>query len=216
MKSKTIFYLVIAGITILSLIGIGAMASSKNQEKESKRNEIFSISDKDWIYAKNDSKVTLIEYLDFQCPACANAYPMVSKIKEEYKDKIQYIVRHYPLSSHPYGFEASQTAEAAGLQGKFWEMHDLLFKNQKNWATAEDVEATFRTYAQELGLDINKFDVDYASQVTLDRIKSDSQNGSTIGVNSTPTFFLNNRKIDNPGNIEEFRRIIDEELSKQK
>lgn len=215
MKSKTIFYLVLGVITVLSLIGLGALASSKSQEKELKKDEVFAINDKDWIYAKNDSKVTLIEYLDFQCPACANAYPMVSRIKEEYKDKIQYIVRHYPLSSHPYGFEASQTAEAAGLQGKFWEMHDLLFKNQKTWATAEDVEATFRTYAQELGLDMPKFDSDYSSQVTKDRIKSDSQNGTNIGVNSTPTFFLNSRKIENPGNIEEFKRILDDELSKQ-
>lgn len=215
MKSKTIFYITIAVITVISLIGLGAIASSKTQEKESKKNEIFAINEKDWVYSKNGSKVILIEYLDFQCPACANAYPMVSRIKEEYKDKVQYVVRHYPLSSHPYGFEASQAAEAAGQQGKFWEMYDLLFKNQRVWSVADDVEATFRFYAEELKLDMNKYDIDYAAQATKDRIRSDSQNGTSLGVNSTPTFFLNNRKIENPGNIEEFRRILDEELSKQ-
>lgn len=214
MKSRIIFYITIVAITVIALIGLGSVASSKTQEKESRKNEIFAINEKDWVYSKNNSKVTLIEYLDFQCPACANTFPMVSKIKEEYKDKIQYVVRHYPLPSHPYGFEASQAAEAAGQQGKFWEMHDILFKNQRTWSIADDVEATLRSYALDLKLDMTKFDSDYLSQTTKDRIRNDSQNGTSLGVDSTPTFFLNNKKIENPGNIEEFRRILDEELSK--
>lgn len=214
MNSKGIFYGLVGLILIISVIGLASVSSNRSQEEKEKEQAILSVKEDDNVYSRNESKVALVEYLDFQCPACASTYPMVNKIKDEYKDKIQYILRHYPLSIHRFGFEASMAAEAAGKQGKFWEMVEVLFANQRTWAasSSDQIESIFKGYAQELELDIDKFISDYNSQEVKDRVRRDMTEGTEIGVNSTPTFILNGKVISNPRNIEEFRSLIDKEL----
>src|SRR5690606_17044329 len=119
----------------------------------------------DHVRNSRELKVSLIEYGDFQCPSCASFYPIVRQLKETYNEQVSFVFRHFPLiSMHPNAFAASRAAEAAGNQGKFWEMHDKLFETQSSWGQVSvNQQSLFEQYAQELGLDMEKFKTDYAS-----------------------------------------------------
>ena len=162
----------------------------------------------DWVKGAplKDAKVTLIEYSDFQCPACAVYYPMVKQLGQEFKN-VSIVYRHFPLSQHANARVAAQASEAAGQQGKFWEMHDMLFDNQNSWAGSTSAEQTFTAYAQTLGLEMEKFKTDYNSSETKTKIQADYQSGVSE-IDGTPTFFLNNKKIKNPQSYADFRSII--------
>lgn len=143
-------------------------------------------------HTKGDAKaaVTLVEFSDFQCPACAAAKPTVDAILNQYKDKIYFAYRHYPLDQHPLGEPAARAAEAAAKQGKFWEMYDLLFTNQASFS-----EDKFRELAAGLKLDMDKFKADYQSPEVKNLVFADRAAGDKLGVNATPTFFLNGQKL---------------------
>lgn len=152
----------------------------------------------DHVFGKADSKIIMIEYADFQCPGCTAAAPNLKPIYEAYKDHVAFVYRNFPLTSaHPHAFAAAATAEAAGLQGKYWEMHDLLFQNRDTWApmTAEARNTTFEGYASQLGLSIDQFKSDLASKKVADKINTDRALGIKVGVDSTPTLYLNGRKV---------------------
>lgn len=168
----------------------------------------------DWVRGKKNAKVTLIEYGDFQCPACGTYYPMVRQIVEEYGDRIQFAFREYPLGTiHPYGNLAAQAAESAGLQGKFWEMYDKLYENQQSWSRGSDVKQSFATYAQSIGIDTSQWQREMESAVVKSKIKTDVASGDTGGVDGTPSFYLNNVKIENPRSVDGFKKILDAALS---
>lgn len=162
----------------------------------------------DWIKGAplTDSGVTLIEYSDFQCPACGAYYPLVKQIIKDFPN-LTVVYRHFPLAQHGNARIAAQAAEAAGKQGKFWEMHDLLFDNQRFWSEEKNAESIFKTYAQKLALDMDKFKADFDSGEVKNKIEADVQSG-TAQINGTPTFFLNNQKIENPQSYEQFKKII--------
>ena len=174
----------------------------------------------DHVKGNADSKVVLVEYADFQCPGCASAFPKIKSISEEYEDQIAVVMRNFPLTSiHPHALAAAATAEAAGKQGKFWQMHDLLFANQSSWSSqnARQRTETFLGFARQIGLDENKFTQDQASAEVSQKIGFDQALGRKSDVSSTPTFFLNGKQIEQSvwGNDEEFRKVIDAELEKQ-
>lgn len=153
----------------------------------------------DQVYGSKDQKVVLIEYGDYQCPACASVHVPLKALTEKYKDKLTFVFRNYPLTNiHPNALAASTAAEAAGLQGKFWEMHDKLYETQDDWkAVATDKrEAVFAGYASELGLDAEKFKTDLKSADISAKISRDRSAGGKAGVSSTPTFVLDGVKID--------------------
>jgi protein-disulfide isomerase len=154
-----------------------------------------AVTASDWIRGNINAKVTLVEYSDFQCPACAAAEPTLEMLLKEFGDKIQLIYRHYPLMGHPYSQNAARAAEAAGKQGKFWEMHDLLFKNQTIWSNSNNIDETFIFYAQTLNLDKDKFISDSKSTETQKNIDEDFASGNRSNINGTPTFFLNGQKL---------------------
>ena len=175
--------------------------------------EFPAISGDDHVKGAATSTVTLVEYLDFECEACGAYYPLVKQLEAEYGDRVTFVARYYPLPGHRNALPAAYAAEAAGLQGKFWEMHDLLFTRQKDWgekpiATPE----VFESFAQELGLDMTKFKADVASAEIAARVKRDQDAGNQLGVKSTPTFFLNGKKIQNPQSYEAFKALLDAEL----
>jgi len=152
----------------------------------------------DIVYGNASSKVLLIEYGDFQCPGCAAAYPQLSQIKEMYKDQIGFVFRHFPLTTiHPNALAAATVAEAAGLQGKFWEMHDKLYENQTSWSDIDPSkrEDVFTGYAKELSLDMDKFTEDLASSKVTNKVARDRAFGNKVGVSSTPTVFINDTKL---------------------
>lgn len=154
----------------------------------------------DHVFGSTDQKVTLIEYGDFQCPACGSAYPNVKEVTETYKDKVTFIFRNLPLTSiHPNARAAAAAAEAAGLQGMYWNMHDELYQNQNDWSNAASDKrlSYFETYAKTAGVkDIEKFKADMNSKGVNDKLNFDLALSKKIGASATPTILLNGKKIE--------------------
>jgi len=168
------------------------------------------------IQGKGSSGVTLVEYGDFQCPVCGRYYPIVKQIEAKYNDQIRFQFRNYPLTNiHPNAFSAARAVEAADMQGKFWPMHDALFETQEQWGRLEDASSFFGGLATRIGLDSAKFKKDYASSAANDRINADLTAGKKLGVEGTPTFFINGKKIKTPQSFEEFSKVIDEAIANQ-
>src|SRR2546425_2518317 len=140
--------------------------------------------------------VTLEEFGVFECPPCGNLHPILKTIESEYGSRWRVIFRDFPLSPpHVHAVAAARAAEAAGLQGKFFEMHDLLYENQKTWADAFDVRPLFEGYARKIGLDVERFKRDQTNEIVERRITLDGSRGHSLGVKSTPTIFLNGVEI---------------------
>jgi protein-disulfide isomerase len=153
----------------------------------------------DHVFGKKDSKAVLVEYGDFQCPGCGGAHPQIKAISEEYKDKITFIFRNFPLTSiHPNARAAAAAVEAAGLQGKYWEMHNIVFENQQNWenATTEQRDGLFAEYAVEAGANKDQFTKDLANPNIDKKISFDQALGKKVNVSGTPTFYLNGTVLD--------------------
>ena len=174
----------------------------------------MKISDQDWMKGNSGAQVSLVEYSDFQCPACAAYYPFVRRLEEELGEKLKVVYRQFPLiSAHPNAYPAARASEAAGNQGKFWEMHDILFERQEEWSAQVDAKENFVTYAKEIGLDEAQFLADYDSDIVKDRVNEDISSGNDFEVNATPTFFLNGRKMAAPANYEGFKSLVNGEFS---
>jgi len=141
------------------------------------------------------ARVTVEEFSDFQCPACAGVEPGLRRLMNEYKDRVNFVFRNYPLQMHKYAFLAARAAEAAGAQGKFWEMHDMLYDKQDEWSKAMEPRVQFDSYATRLGLDVQKFKADMERQDLADRIRADMMRGNSLGVKGTPTVYLNGREL---------------------
>lgn|SRR3989344_443884 len=209
---KKIMYSVIGTILLAGgLYGAWKMTSKPTEIKQIN----FTFSKNDRIKGNKDSKVILIEYSDFQCPACKAYFPLVKQIADTFKDKAAIIYRHFPLPQHQNAQKAAYSAESAGNQGKFWEMHDLLFKNQENWSDKSNIDELLLSYAKELKLDEEQFKKDIASKKIHDKVDTDVSSGQEAGVNSTPSFFLNGEKLDNPSNFETFKKIIEKAVDSQ-
>ncbi len=165
-------------------------------------------------YGKLDSKVTLTEFVDFQCEACYAYYPYVKQLKEEYKDRVRFEVRNFPISSgHQHARMAATYAEAAARQGKFWEMHDMIFEGQKVWAGSQAPNQYFDQYAEQIGLDMARLKSDIESESVRNVINTDLADVQKLGGNGTPTFVLNGKKIENPGaSYEKLSSVLDEAL----
>lgn len=179
------------------------------------------------LYGKEDSSVKVVEYGDFECPACGYYYSIVDQLKEKYKDQISFQFRNFPLTQiHRNALAAHRAAEAASNQGKFWEMYDLLYTNQETWngpSSADSVGITtaqainvFEGYAEQLGLNMEQFKADSSSSAVLDIINADTDEGKKLGISGTPTFFINGRKIEESENVttlDAFSKLIDAELA---
>ncbi len=164
---------------------------------------------------KGSTGVTLREFGDFQCPACGQYYPIVKQIVNEYNDKITFQFSNFPLVQiHQNAMSSARAAEAAGLQGKYWEMHDLLYQQQSMWSSSSSATSIFNQYAAQLGLNVEKFKTDYASPAVLNTINADIKAAQQIGATGTPTFVLDGKKIDTPPTtIEGFRKVLDDAIA---
>src|SRR5436190_22810753 len=146
---------------------------------------------------KVSSPVVLEEYGDYQCPPCGQLYPELKQIEKEYGDQVKIVFHHFPLMKmHKNALAAAHAAEAARNQNKFWEMHDLLYRNQKDWTELADPRPVFVSYAKQLGLKLDAFNRDLESNVIDQKISADIQRGSAQGVTGTPTVFLDSRLVD--------------------
>jgi len=143
-----------------------------------------------------DAPVTLEEFGDFECPPCKLLHPVLQTMEHEFGDRLRVIFREFPLvPTHQHALNAARAAEAAGLQGKFWEMHGLLYDNQKTWHEAFDARPIFESYAVKIGLDLARYRRDLGSQIVEQRIFLDGKRAHSLGVKGTPTVFLNGREV---------------------
>ena len=150
------------------------------------------IGQDDHIIGEPDATITLIEYGDYQCPDCGIAYPLIKTLMQEFRNKLRFVFRNFPLQEHPEAMIAAQTAEAAGHQHKFWEMHDLIYEHQDKLNGNIMID-----FAKRLNLNIEQFKKDRNSSDVLSKIESDLESGQRSGVHGTPTFFINDKKIAN-------------------
>lgn len=152
----------------------------------------------------------LVEFLDFECGPCRAAAPLMEELKEEYGDRITFVQRHFPLPGHQNSGTAALAVEAAAQQGKYEPMAARIFETQPQWANKNDSQAAlFRTFAQELGLDMTQYDAAIADEGTQDRIRKDVNDGTALGVNGTPSFFLDGKKLTLKSE-EQFRKLLDD------
>lgn len=174
---------------------------------------VTAVTEGDWVRGAENAKLELIEYGDFQCPACAAYEPLLLQAQADFKDSLVFAYRQFPLMQiHPNGLPSAKASEAAGKQGKFWEMHDLLYKEQEKWSDTAEPKKVFTGYAKTLGLDIARFSADFDSKETEAAIQEDFTGGLKLGVQGTPTFFLNGKKISNPSNYQDFKAQLEDAL----
>jgi protein-disulfide isomerase len=202
---------VLIGLLVLVLT-IAKLASTPPKSDLPAFPTSVEITPSDWIKGPRSSAVVLIEYSDFQCPACRNAEPMIRDMQNEFGDRVLFAYRHFPLRQHMFAGLAARAAEAAGRQDKFWEMHDLLFEGQERWSIQGHPEETFIEYARKLGLDVGRFRSDMASQESVAAVQEDVRTGTRAGVDHTPSFFLNGEMIRNPRNRDEFKNVLNQAL----
>ncbi len=163
--------------------------------------------------ASKSAKVTLVEFGDYQCPACGASHPIVEQLLKEYEGKVNFVFRNYPLPMHPNAMIAAVAAEASGSQGKYFEMHRELFGNQSEWAESKNPMEHFTNYADSIGLDTVKFIKDVEDKKFEDKIKKDITDGNSVGVNATPTFFINGQKQSGGLPYDQFKIKLDEALN---
>ncbi len=182
-------WIILTIVTVL-LFG-GAIVYSKNANE--KNNQGVTVVDH--IKGNPEAAVTLTEFSDFQCPACASFQPVVTELMAQYGDRLRFEYKHYPLPIHNYAQQAAVAAEAASQQGKFFEFHDTLFQNQQQWSTSATPQALFVQYAKDLGLDVEKFKMHQNSSVLRDEVRKDLAEARELGLTGTPTFFLNGERM---------------------
>lgn len=203
---KQRIFLGVSILLILALCILGLIKLANNNPS------IPFLIEKDIRIGNRNAKTVLVEYSDFECPACATYHLFVKQLLKDFDGKILFVYRFFPLPQHQNAMPSAKAAYAAGLQNKFWEMQDLLFNNQSEWVEQKEADKVFEKYAKLLNLNMAKFKTDFNSKETKEKIENDFQGGEKAGINSTPTFFLNNKQIQNPGSFEEFRQIIEAAL----
>lgn len=175
--------------------------------------DILAIAADDHMKGNPDAKVTLIEYLDFECEACGAYYPLIKQLGTEFPNDLRIVTRYFPLPGHKNSMTAAIAVEAASKQGKYWEMHDKLFETQETWGNKQmPTPQVFEQYAQEIGLDIEKFKADVADPTTKARVLRDFDASEKLGNNSTPSLFVQSKKIQNPRSYEAFKELIQSEI----
>jgi len=173
----------------------------------------FTITAEDHVRGSSQPQVVLLEFGDFQCVACSAYHPLLKQIVGEFGDRLAMVYRHFPLNQiHPNADLAARASEAAGRQGRFWEMHDLLLERQTEWSDSQQARAIFMQYATNLRLNIDQFNRDLDDSTLRQQVADNYSEGFRSGVNSTPTFFLNGEKINNPRSLEEFKNAINQAL----
>ena len=213
MNTKRIIFW-IAFLVVLGLIAWGLVVAMNRPVHNQPHLGIPSdVTVADHVRGPIGAPVTVIEYSDFQCPACALYYPVVEQLIAS-STNVRVVYRHFPLypKPHPNAMIAAQAAEAAGKQGKFWEMYHFLFPGQNTWADLSQEKALdiFRGYATDIGLNISQYNTDFDSPEVKAKITADRTEGDALGINGTPTFFVNGKAIVNPKGYEAFKKIIDE------
>ena len=211
---------IMAGIIVATLLivvgGAIFMGGSQTPSTSSQKIDTTLLIKKTSHQTAPSAKNQLVEFGDYQCPACGAYHPIVKKIIQTYGSKLTVVFRNYPLTQHKNARIAAEAAEAAGIQGKFWEMHDMIYENQDKWSESDKPLEIFSEYAKSLGIDVSVFQKDVDEKKYENIITGDQSDGNAAGVNSTPTFFLNGEKVDTNSirDYPSFKTLIDSQLKK--
>ncbi len=209
-KSRNRFF-IWGGAFIAIALSVFVIVNGSANNTTSQDLDTTPITEDDWVKGNPEAKVELIEYSDFQCPACSNMHYLLKEIVGEFGNHIKFAFRHFPLRSiHNKADIAGQAANAAGYQGRFFEMHDLLFEEQHDWAkqSVEEAAQTFMGYAESLGLDMEQFKEDLTSKDNIEAMNDAYDHAFDVKLNATPTLFLNGKKLDVPRQFDDFRELI--------
>jgi protein-disulfide isomerase len=201
-------------ILVIAVIGFGGMKFWKWINTPTvPQTDLLVLNENDHIKGNPDAATTLIEYADYECPACAVYAGYVNQLDEELGENFKLVFRNLPLVSiHKNAIPAAKAAEAADAQGKFWDMHNKLFEAQSEWESESNPMNKFVDYANDLGLDIEKFQTDYDSSQVQDKVNADLLNANQLRLNSTPTFFLDGTKITVPADYSGFRKLVEDAI----
>jgi protein-disulfide isomerase len=209
---------VIVGIVALAAIGGGAMLyRAKRPSILATTTQASTGGAELHIRGDRNAPVTLEEFGDYQCPPCGKIAAPLQQIEKDYGSKLCVVFHHYPLAVHAHAREAASAVEAAALQGKFWEMHDTVYREQAIWSKAENTSGLFAGYAGLIGLDVERFKRDAAGEEVKERIDRDVKSGERVGVKATPTFFVNNEVVEIASGdpVQHIRDAIDAALKKK-
>jgi protein-disulfide isomerase len=213
MEKKNIIWAVLSTLAVFAFLTVFYVLSIGEQQKVYK--EINTVNNDDHVKWSAKKQKVLVEYSDFQCPACKNFHEYLRSLEATTSSaigipqKVTLVFRNFPLYEiHPVSLEAAYAAEAAGKQGKFWEMADLLYANQSEWIN-KNYNQLFVEYAKQLGLDPERFNKDIKSQEVKDKVKKDMTSGTNIGINATPTFFLDGKKLGDFSSFDEFKKLLE-------
>lgn len=212
-------------VTIAILLGAAFLLGDNKGNSADNQTQVAKVADASLLVrpdshkieaASKSASVTMVEFADFQCPGCGNFYPLSKRLQADYRGKVTFVFRHYPLVQlHKNAMTAALAAEAAGKQGKFWEMHDKLFEDQKDWQASDKPLNIFVGYAKDLGLDVDAFRESVESKEFTDKIQKDVNDGNATGVTSTPTVFINGYKQLQVFDEQSLRQALDESLKKK-
>jgi len=215
--NKQIFIFGGLALAVIVVIAVLAVMSGGNQyalEEHRIADSALLVKDKSHMTAGKNAKVTIVEFGDYQCPACGAAHPIVKQMLEAYKNNkdVNFVFRNFPLPQHKNARVAAEAAEEAGAQDKFWEMHDALYEHQSEWSDSDDALSAFANYARQIGMDADKLRQEVGKSAFEDAIQADVNDGNAAGVNSTPTFFINGSMMVGVPSIGAFKAAIDAKL----
>ncbi|WP_234568549.1 DsbA family protein [Rhodohalobacter sp. 614A] len=193
---QTVAFVAFIGVAITALYYGGVFGNSNGQSEASNAQRVAQ-------------KVEILKYSDYQCPACKAYVPIENQLKAEYGDMVELEYRYFPLQGHQFSDLAARSAEAANQQGKFQEMHNLIFQYQEQWSQG-GAEEYFFDFAEQIGLDMEQFEEDLESDEVAETVNRQRQEGIRRTVNSTPTYFLNGQKLrQNPRSYDQFKAIVE-------
>lgn len=227
-NKATIYFII--GFIVLVTVGVilaaaygGGVSSGSNASSTFVSTTASAINASDWKEGNPNAKVSLIEYGDFECPACGEYFPVMQQLFTNFSSTVLFVFRNFPLYTiHPFAGIGAQAAEAAGMEGgqtAYWKMHDLLYTHQTTWSTnssltpAQVLSQYFDGYAQSIGLNVNTFNADVSSTQVLNKIQADVTSGNAAQIDHTPTFFINSQQIPNPNSYSDFVTVLNNALA---
>lgn len=220
MRNQSKAALAVAMMVVLAIGGVFAVNQLQGGDEPAAADVSEAIAD--GAIVRDDSRilgeegssgVTFVEFLDFECEACGAAYPIVEDLREKYAGEVTFVIRYFPLPGHFNAGRAARAVESAARQGELEAMYDRMYETQKEWGESREAkDDLFRSYAEEIGLDMDQYDADYASQDVEERISRDVADGESLGVSGTPTFYVDG-ELFQPQSVEDFTAVLDEALA---
>ena len=215
MSRNTRLSLVVAGVFV-AVVAVLLVATRLDGSADGRSSDPATVAvrpDSHRLSTAPGSTVDFVEFLDFECEACRAAYPAVEQLRSEYGDRVNFVVRYFPIPSHFNAERAARAVEAAAQQGRLEAMYKLMYETQAEWGEQQvPMDDRFRGYAQQLGLDMARYDATYADPATLERIRADQADGKALGVTGTPTFFVNGTQLK-PQSYADLTRALDDALA---